>query len=268
MDRNELYRDIIADVRTLLKARTHPRRRTIALSPEAAAWLQAIPGPSTVDTASAPAPAAPEPGPATLGKAPTAAPVDGPDDREAALAEAARRVSACTKCALCETRTQTVFSDGSPWARLAFVGEAPGADEDRQGTPFVGRAGQLLTDIITKGMRIHRSEVYICNVLKCRPPGNRDPQPEEIASCEPYLREQLRLVQPEVICALGSFAARFLTGLDLPLGRLRGSWREYEGIPVRVTYHPSYLLRNPSAKKQAWEDIQEIMRRLQLPIQG
>ncbi|MCC6156147.1 MAG: uracil-DNA glycosylase [Candidatus Hydrogenedentes bacterium] len=180
----------------------------------------------------------------------------------ASLDELRSVVAGCRKCGLCETRTQTVFSDGLPTAELVFVGEAPGADEDRQGVPFVGRAGQLLTDIIVKGMKMQREDVYICNVLKCRPPNNRDPLPSEKEQCEPYLVRQLELLKPKVICALGKHAANTLLRKDEATGRLRGKWHQYHGIPLRVTYHPAYLLRNPADKKLVWEDIQHVMRAL------
>jgi DNA polymerase len=151
-----------------------------------------------------------------------------------------------------------VFGEGSPEAELVFVGEAPGGDEDLQGKPFVGRAGQLLTKIIL-AMGLKREDVYICNILKCRPPQNRNPLPEEIASCEPFLIRQLEALRPRVICALGSFAAHTLIQSDVPITALRGRFHDYQGIPLMPTYHPAYLLRNPGAKKQVWEDVQKIM---------
>lgn len=192
---------------------------------------------------------------ALLERLPSGAPVSAPG-----LDALAETVSTCTKCALCETRTQTVFGSGNPHADLVFVGEAPGAEEDRQGLPFVGAAGQLLTDIIEKGMKLKRSEVYICNVLKCRPPGNRDPRPEEVEECEPYLIEQLELIRPKVICALGGHAAKTLLKTDASVSKLRGVWHWYHGIPLRVTYHPAYLLRNPEDKGKTWADVKEVLK--------
>ena len=184
-----------------------------------------------------------------------------PDDRPAELAALAAQVSTCTRCPmLVASRTQTVFGVGSPTARLMFVGEAPGADEDRQGVPFVGRSGMLLTDMITKGMGLTREEVYIANVVKSRPPENRNPEPEEVANCLPYLERQIEIMQPEFLCLLGKVAASALLNTALPLGRLRGRWHRYRGIPTAVTYHPSYLLRMPADKKKAWEDLQMIMK--------
>jgi len=182
------------------------------------------------------------------------------DERAAALAAVARKVAACTRCAeLARTRTQTVFGVGNPYARLVFCGEAPGADEDRLGEPFVGRAGQLLTDIIVKGMKIRREDVYILNILRCRPPGNRNPLPAEAANCREYLDHQLAIIQPEFICCLGAVAAQNLLGVEDAIGRLRGRVHDFHGIRVVCTYHPAYLLRNPSAKRFVWDDIQMLM---------
>ncbi|MDG2307312.1 MAG: uracil-DNA glycosylase [Candidatus Binatia bacterium] len=168
----------------------------------------------------------------------------------------------CSRCRLSATRTQIVFGTGNPDARIVFVGEGPGRDEDQQGQPFVGRAGALLTDIIEKGMKIDRSEVYICNVVKCRPPDNRNPEPEEVSACSPFLIRQIELVKPEVIVALGKFAAQTLLQTTRPITRLRGEWHEYHGIALMPTFHPAHLLRNPSFKRQVWEDIQQVMQRL------
>ncbi len=179
----------------------------------------------------------------------------------------ASEVADCTQCPeLVANRTQTVFGVGDPNARLCFLGEAPGADEDRKGEPFVGRAGKLLTDIIQNGMQLQREDVYILNILKCRPPGNRNPLPEEAANCRGYLDRQLALIQPEFICCLGAVAAKNLLDSELSIGRMRGNFYEYCGIRVMCTYHPAYLLRNPAAKKQTWEDIQMLMREMGLPI--
>lgn len=175
-------------------------------------------------------------------------------------------VAACTRCEeLASSRTQTVFADGSPKAQLVFLGEAPGADEDRQGKPFVGRAGKLLTDIIENGMNLRRSDVYIMNVLKCRPPGNRTPFPHEAHSCRPFLLRQLELVSPGFICCLGAVAAQNLLQTTQSIGKLRGRFHDFRGIQVMCTYHPAYLLRNPSAKRQTWEDVQMLMRAMELP---
>ena len=184
------------------------------------------------------------------------------------LASVEAAVSACQLCGLCRTRSRTVFADGSGSSRLMFVGEAPGADEDATGVPFVGRAGQLLTKMIEAGMGLSRKDVYIANVLKCRPPGNRNPEPGEIASCRGYLDAQIDLVKPVVLVALGKFAAHFLLETEEPITRLRGRWGTRNGIPVMPTYHPSFLLRQPERKKEAWEDLQQVLKKMGLPIPG
>jgi len=174
-------------------------------------------------------------------------------------------VRTCKKCSLHATRTQTVFGVGNYQAKWMFIGEAPGADEDRQGEPFVGRAGQLLNAILF-ALGLKREEVYIANVLKCRPPGNRDPQPEEVAQCEPYLLRQIDLIKPRLIVALGRHAAHSLLKTEVPLGKLRGQQLTYHGTPLFVTYHPAYLLRNPVDKRKAWNDLchaRAVMKRLE-----
>ena len=163
-------------------------------------------------------------------------------------------VQSCVRCGLHTGRAQTVFGIGPQNATWCFVGEAPGAEEDRRGEPFVGRAGHLL-DAMLRALGLDRGQVFIANVLKCRPPGNRDPQPSEVAACLPYLRTQIATVRPRVVVALGRFAAQSLLATDQPLGRLRGPLHDYEGIPVVVTYHPAYLLRRPADKAAAWVDL-------------
>jgi len=165
----------------------------------------------------------------------------------------------CTRCKLHTGRTNIVFGVGNPNARLVFVGEGPGRDEDIKGEPFVGRAGQLLTDIIEKGMKLKRSDVYIANIVKCRPPNNRDPEEDEIASCEPFLLAQLDVIKPKLICALGKFAAQTLLKTKERITALRGNVYEYHGIKLIPTFHPAYLLRNPADKKLCWADIQKLM---------
>ena len=167
-------------------------------------------------------------------------------------------VSGCSKCQLANTRTNIVFGEGNHHAELMFIGEAPGADEDLSGRPFVGKAGQLLDKMIT-AMQFARSEVYIANILKCRPPFNRNPEPGEAACCMPYLEEQIRLVNPKCIVLLGAVATRFLLKHEAAVSKIRGTWQTYKDIPVMVTYHPSYLLRTESAKRDAWNDLQKVM---------
>ena len=193
-------------------------------------------------------------------------PVLDPAAKRRELQVLEEQVSGCTRCAeLCSTRTQTVFGVGSPDAELCFLGEAPGADEDAQGEPFVGAAGQLLNRIIAAcGMK--REEVYICNVLKCRPPGNRAPLPNEVANCKEYLERQLELIRPKFICALGAVAAQNLLNTTLSIGKLRGRFQDYQGIPVLCTYHPAYLLRNPASKRDVWEDMKLLLSRMGRPI--
>ncbi len=173
----------------------------------------------------------------------------------------AEEIGDCRRCALCEGRKTIVFGSGDPVARLMFVGEGPGRDEDIQGLPFVGRAGQLLTDIIS-AMKHTRGQVYIANVVKCRPPHNRTPLPEEIDACMGFLRRQISIISPGVIVCLGAVAAQALLGTATGITKLRGGFREYEGIPVMATYHPAYLLRNPAKKREVWEDMKLVMARL------
>jgi uracil-DNA glycosylase family 4 len=178
------------------------------------------------------------------------------------LEELRAAIGDCRRCKLWSGRTHLVFGVGNPKAKLMFVGEGPGRDEDLQGEPFVGRAGQLLTDIITKGMGLRREDVYIANVVKCRPPENRNPEPDEVASCEPFLKKQIDLVKPAIIVALGKFAVQTLLQSKVPITRLRGQWHSYHGIKLMPTLHPAYLLRNPADKKLVWDDIKKVMKEL------
>jgi len=197
-----------------------------------------------------------------------------PAEKIASLGAIRERVRACTKCAhLACSRTQTVFGVGNPDADLMFIGEAPGMDEDQQGEPFVGRAGQLLTKIL-KAMNFTRENVYIANILKCRPDtprgsfGNRPPTPTEMQTCRPYLVEQIDIIQPNVLVALGAVAVDGLLGMRRSMRELRGRWHDYNGIPLMITYHPAYLLRNhaPSEKRKVWEDMLQVLERLDQPI--
>jgi uracil-DNA glycosylase len=194
-------------------------------------------------------------------------------NKEEMLASVRERVSGCTKCAhLASSRTQTVFGVGNPHAEIMFIGEAPGADEDQQGEPFVGRAGQLLTKII-KAMGFAREDVYIANILKCRPDmppgsfGNRTPTPAEMQTCRPYLVEQIDIIQPKILVALGAVAVEGLLGARGTMRELRGRWHSYHGTPLMITYHPAYLLRNqsPSEKRKVWEDMLQVLERLGKP---
>lgn len=184
-----------------------------------------------------------------------------------ALCALAKTVAACKRCSeLASRRTQTVFGVGNPNARIMFIGEAPGADEDAQGEPFVGPAGQLLNKIITAS-QLRREDLYICNILRCRPPGNRNPLPQEAANCREFLDAQIHVVQPQYILCWGTVAAQNLLNVAQPVGRLRGQFFDYRGIRVLCTYHPSYLLRNPSAKKQVWEDMKLFMKEMGVTLQ-
>jgi uracil-DNA glycosylase family 4 len=193
---------------------------------------------------------------------PSAGPPDAPahaDPTVLGWEELAAAVHACQRCELCKSRTQAVFGVGDRQARLMIVGEAPGAEEDRQGEPFVGRAGRLL-DAMLRAVGLDREQVFIANILKCRPPRNRDPQPAEVEQCMPYLRRQIELISPALILCVGRIAAQNLLATDTPIGRLRGSLHRLEtGVPVIVTYHPAYLLRSPGEKRKAWEDLKLVI---------
>ena len=189
---------------------------------------------------------------------------DGPDPIRS-LDDLRRFVGDCKRCRLSHGRTHLVFGEGSHQARLVFVGEGPGREEDREGSPFVGEAGKLLTKII-HAMGLTREDVYICNVVKCRPPGNRNPEPDEIRTCIPFLKKQLRMIRPQVICTLGLVAIQGLMGSEFLMKEQRGKWLSCMDIPLMPTYHPAYLLRNPSAKRPVWEDVQKIMGHLGLEV--
>jgi DNA polymerase len=237
-------------------------------------WVQAagddLPaGPSrAAPPASAPRAASPAAAPAAAAAALPAAAPRGSDDVLTQLAGIAAEVIACTRCRLCETRTRAVPGEGNPRPRILFVGEGPGADEDASGRPFVGRAGQLLTQIIEKGMGLRREDVFIANVIKCRPPANRDPMPDEVAACHGYLQRQIAALQPEVIVTLGRISTSMLTGSAASQGTLRGRVHDYHGIKLVPTWHPAYLLRNPAAKKDTWQDVKLVLELLGLPVPG
>lgn len=181
------------------------------------------------------------------------------------LDELRAAIGECTLCPnLCGQRNTIVFGAGNPKAEIMFIGEAPGRDEDIQGIPFVGRAGKLLTDIIEKGMKMSRKDIYIANILKCRPPNNRNPKPEEINNCTPFLHKQLELIQPRCLVALGTYAAQFLAGNKTPISKMRGNFFSYHDIPVMPTFHPAYLIRNYSKenRKLVWEDIQMVLKKV------
>jgi uracil-DNA glycosylase family 4 len=188
-----------------------------------------------------------------------AAPTNAPGVAAAHLKQVRDDLGDCTRCKLAGMgRKNIVFGVGNPDAQLVFVGEAPGAEEDRTGEPFVGAAGQLLTKMI-QAMGLGREDVYICNILKCRPPGNRNPEPDEVEQCEPFLKRQLAAIRPRLIVCVGKFAAQCLLHSNAPISKLRGQWKSYEGIPLMPTFHPAFLLRNPSSKREVWSDLQLVM---------
>jgi uracil-DNA glycosylase len=253
-------------LQTLERMRDEGAHRPCA-SRSAIEALKEIPAPRKIDIMEGHAPSCPK----SLG-ADSAAP--SKIQKGEKLRAVQERVAVCTKCPnLASSRTQTVFGVGNPDAEIMFVGEAPGADEDAQGEPFVGRAGQLLTRII-KAMGFAREDVYIANILKCRPDtpgsayGNRPPTPKEMQTCRPYLMEQIDIIQPRVIVALGAVAVEGLLGTRAPMRELRGRWNSFNGTPLMVTYHPAYLLRNqsPSEKRKVWEDMMQVLERLEKPI--
>jgi uracil-DNA glycosylase family 4 len=188
-----------------------------------------------------------------------------PKESARMLEDLRQEIGDCRRCKLCQNRMNIVFGAGNPNSSLVFVGEGPGAEEDKQGLPFVGKAGQLLTKMIN-AMGYKREDVYICNVVKCRPEGNRDPEPGEIAECEPFLKGQLAIIKPKVIVGLGRYACQALLKTTTPMSKLRGTWHDYEGIKVMPTFHPAYLLRNPPAKKEVWQDLQMVMKALTSPF--
>ena len=205
----------------------------------------------------APTPGSSLPGPAARSRDGADAPHrPGLDEVRAVLGE-------CTRCRLSKGRTQIVFGEGNPHAKLLFVGEGPGEQEDLRGIPFCGRAGELLTSMIEKGLGISRSEVYICNIVKCRPPNNRTPQPDEVAACRPFLDGQIEAIGPRVIVALGKPAASLLLGRDVAITKIRGTWHEYRGIPVMPTFHPAFVLRQytPENRRLVWQDLKAALAR-------
>jgi uracil-DNA glycosylase len=237
-----------------------------AAAPAASALEASAPAPDGVSSRAAAAASPSRPAPAAielLSRYPGL-------EKTATLEELSAFIGDCQRCKLAPLRTHLVFGVGNPHSDLMFVGEAPGADEDARGEPFVGRAGQLLTDIIERGMGLRRADVYICNVIKCRPPDNRNPEPDEVAACEPFLMRQIDLVQPRAIVALGTFAVQALLKVKTPISRLRGNWHEVRGVKLMPTFHPAYLLRSPGEKRWVWQDIQEVMKLLgiEMPTRG
>lgn len=251
---------VLQQLQSLKLAGVEQLRRPVPLDEATAAIYQQEPQPSPEEKQEAvQQPASLPPKRSLFERSKAEMPVLTHDERKNELKIVQDEVASCTRCAeLAATRTQTVFGVGNPSAQLCFLGEAPGADEDAQGEPFVGRAGQLLTKMI-QAMTLSREEVYILNILKCRPPGNRNPSDDEAENCRGFLDRQLDIIQPEFICCLGAVAAKNLLQTKVSVGKLRGRLHDYQNSKVVVTYHPAYLLRNPSAKKPAWEDLQILM---------
>ncbi len=252
--RKELQ-DILADVRAHLED-----QRTLGVR------LIAVPSMKDVaaEASPAPAPAQASPAPSEPAKADSPAMTIAPSCES--LDEIRKEIGECTRCKLHRGRKSIVFGEGDPKAAIVFVGEGPGFEEDQQGRPFVGAAGLLLTDIIEKGMKIRRAEVYICNIVKCRPPGNRNPEPDEVAACLGFVKQQIAVIKPKVIVTLGNVPTQNLLGTKQGITKMRGKWQEYEGIPVMPTFHPSYLLRSPGEKGKVWEDIKLVMMKLGMPV--
>ena len=240
-----------------------PGPGAVGAKPPASAARPAAPDGASARAAAASSPASTPPSSELLSRYPGL-------ETTASLEALSAFIGDCKRCKLAPLRTHLVFGVGNPEADLMFVGEAPGADEDARGEPFVGRAGQLLTDIIERGMGLKRSDVYICNVIKCRPPDNRNPEPDEVAACEPFLMRQIDLVRPRAIVALGTFAVQALLKVKTPISRLRGNWHEVRGVKLMPTFHPAYLLRSPGEKRWVWQDIQEVMKVLgiEIPARG
>ena len=251
---------------------SEPRSEARAVVASARAWLEELSEegieavelpvlpPLETPTTAPQAEAEPAPAPVAEPRSDADAPAWGDTPTLAYVREV---LGECTRCALCEGRKQIVFGDGNPEADLMFIGEGPGADEDASGLPFVGRAGQLLTDMIEKGLEIPRSEVYICNIVKCRPPRNRTPLPDEVGRCRPFLEGQIAAVKPRVIIALGKPAASLLLGRDVAITRTRGQWHEFQGIPLMPTLHPAFVLRQYTEenRRNVWQDLKQALAR-------
>jgi DNA polymerase len=237
------FLDIITQVRTHLEYQKALGVSSIELIPTATPFPKGVDAPFTGNKAQTPSSRTENPAPSL----------------SAGLSAVREELGDCLRCKLHNGRKTIVFGEGNPSADLVFVGEGPGYEEDQQGRPFVGAAGQLLTDIIVKGMKLKREDVYICNIVKCRPPDNRNPEPDEIEACEPFLIKQLQAIKPKVVVALGNVAAKTLLKTKEGITSLRGRWQAYQGIPLMPTFHPAYLLRNPKDKALVWEDIKKVI---------
>jgi DNA polymerase len=264
--RKELL-ELLADIRTHLEFQQALGVRTLDVGQVPAsqpAAPSAAPRPAVAPVApkTAAAPVVPKAVPET----PVAKKPEAVRTTFSTLEEVREEIGDCQRCKLHKGRNTIVFGEGDPKAVLLFVGEGPGFEEDQQGRPFVGAAGQLLTDIIEKGMKLKRADVYICNIVKCRPPGNRNPEPDEVDACIGFVKQQIAVIKPKVIVTLGNVPTQNLLGTKQGITKLRGTWQEYDGIPVMPTFHPSYLLRSPSEKKWVWADIQQVLKKLGMAI--
>jgi len=261
-DLQKEFLDIVADVRAHLEYQRALGVKSIDVSPPGVQKPIVQPAAlSLPEEKTVVAPAAP---PAV--KEAVKSPATVQSGKPATLESIREEIGDCTRCKLHKGRTNIVFGEGDPQAAIVFVGEGPGFEEDQQGRPFVGAAGQLLTDIIEKGMKIKRAEVYICNIVKCRPPNNRNPEPDEVKACIGFVKKQIQAIKPKVIVTLGNVPTQNLLGTKQGITKMRGTWQEYEGIPVMPTFHPSYLLRSPGEKGKVWEDIKKVMGRLGIAV--
>lgn len=257
--------NLIADIRSHVEFQRALGVKALEIPASAARPVAAKPAPSQKSSAAPVKPAAPvsPPRPSAV----ETARVDAISTALPASLEAVQKeIGDCTRCKLNKGRNTIVFGEGNPQAAVLFVGEGPGFEEDQQGRPFVGAAGQLLTDIIVKGMKLRREDVYICNIVKCRPPGNRNPEPDEVDACIGFVKKQIAAIKPKVIVTLGNVPTQNLLNTKQGITKLRGVWQDYQGIPVMPTFHPSYLLRSPGEKGKVWEDIKMVMGKLGMEV--
>jgi DNA polymerase len=253
------FLEIVADVRAHLEYQRALGVRAVAIGPAGAEASAAPPARDAVPRSDSTGTAAGTVAPDAEAAPTTAVPPGGLEDIRQDIGD-------CKRCKLHKGRKTIVYGEGNPKAEVVFVGEGPGFEEDQQGRPFVGAAGQLLTDIIVKGMKIRREDVYICNIVKCRPPGNRNPEPDEVEACIGFVKKQIAAIKPKVIVTLGNVPTQNLLGTKQGITKMRGTWQEYEGIPVMPTFHPSYLLRSPGEKGKVWEDIKLVMAKLGMVV--
>jgi len=272
-DLQKEFLEIVAEVRAHLEYQRALGVRSVELPSAVSGPIEGRPAAAREDS-TRPVPASshrplPERVAAAAAASPVAEPagsLEAPSSGPLTLEAIREEIGDCRRCKLYKGRNSIVYGEGDPKAAIVFVGEGPGFEEDQQGRPFVGAAGQLLTDIIEKGMKIKRAEVYICNIVKCRPPNNRNPEPDEVEACIGFVKKQIQAIKPKVIVTLGNVPTQNLLGTKQGITKMRGVWQEYEGIPVMPTFHPSYLLRSPGEKKWVWIDIKKVMERLGLAV--